>query len=142
MDDAGFGWLKLDYMVDVEMQAITTNAIGVAFDYPEEKMLSKTWLGDGPYRVWRNRLKGEIFGVWETAYNTTETGYKDWLYPEFAGYFANVRWLKLATTEGTLTMVIPDEETFMRVGTPKFSAGEIVGKDNGGFPSGESGGVA
>ena len=72
-------------------------------------MLEKTWLGDGPYRVWRNRLKGGTLGVWETAYNTTETGYKDWKYPEFAGYFANVRWLKLTTTEGTLTMKIPDE---------------------------------
>jgi hypothetical protein len=119
------GWLRLNYSVNPEAQ---TNIMGVAFDYPEEKMLKKTWLGDGPYRVWRNRLKGPTLGVWETAYNTTETGYKDWVYPEFAGYFANVRWMKLATTEGTLTIIIPDEKTFVRVGTPKFPSAKLAGK--------------
>jgi hypothetical protein len=127
------GWLKLEYSVDPEAQ---TNVVGVAFNYPEEKMLKKTWLGDGPYRVWRNRLKGQTLGVWETAYNTTETGYKDWVYPEFAGYFANVRWMKLATTEGTFTMMIPDEKTFVRVGTPRFPPAKLSGKTWVNFPPG------
>ena len=127
------GWLKLDYAVD---PAVQTNVVGVAFDYPEEKMLKKTWLGDGPYRVWRNRLKGGTLGVWETAFNTTETGYKAWVYPEFAGYFANVRWLKLTTTEGVLTMMIPDENTFVRVGTPKFPGGNLMAKMAMQFPPG------
>jgi hypothetical protein len=122
------GWLKLDYSVDPAAQASATNDIGVSFNYPEEKILKKTWLGDGPYRVWRNRLKGQTLGVWETAYNSTITGYKDWVYPEFAGYFANLRWLKLTTTEGTLTLVIPDEKTFVRVGTPQFPPPKVAGK--------------
>ena len=119
------GWLKLEYSIDPQAQ---TNVVGVAFDYPEEKMLKKTWLGGGPYRVWRNRLKGQPFGVWESAYNATETGFKDWVYPEFAGYFANVRWMKLTTTEGVLTIRIPDEKTFVRVGTPKFPPAKLAGK--------------
>jgi hypothetical protein len=127
------GWLKLDYAADPSAQ---TNGLGVAFDYPEEKMLKKTWFGDGPYRVWRNRLKGQTLGVWETAYNTTETGFKDWVYPEFAGYFANVHWLKLATTEGTLTMMIPDDKTFVRVGTPKFPPANLAGRTIVKFPPG------
>ena len=127
------GWLKLEYAVDPARQ---TNVVGVAFDYPEAKMLGKSWLGDGPYRVWRNRLKGQTFGVWQTAYNTTETGFKDWVYPEFAGYFARVRWLKLATTEGTLIMMIPDENTFVRVGTPSFPPVELAGKTVVNMPSG------
>ena len=127
------GWLKLEYAVDPARQ---TNIVGVAFDYPEAKMLGKTWLGAGPYRVWRNRLKGQTFGVWETAYNTTETGFKDWQYPEFAGYFARVRWLKLATTEGALTMMIPDENTFVRVGTPSFPPLKLAGKTVVNMPSG------
>jgi hypothetical protein len=130
------GWLKLDYSVDPAAQWAATNAIGITFNYPEEKMLKKTWLGDGPYRVWRNRLKGPTLGVWETAYNTTETGFKDWLYPEFAGYFANVRWLKITTTEGTLTLVIPDEKTFVRVGTPRFPEIKLSGKTMINFPPG------
>jgi hypothetical protein len=127
------GWLKLDYSVDPNVQ---TNVPGVAFDFPEEKMLKKTWLGDGPYRVWRNRLKGGTLGVWETAYNTTETGYEDWVYPEFAGYFASVHWLKLATTEGVLTMMIPDGKTFVRVGTPRFPPAKLSGRTRVAFPSG------
>jgi hypothetical protein len=127
------GWLKLEYAVDPARQ---TNVVGAAFDYPEAKMLGKTWLGDGPYRVWRNRLKGQTFGVWATATNTTETGYKDWTYPEFAGFFAKVRWLKLATTEGTLTMMIPDEDTFVRVGTPSFPPLKLAGKTVVNLPPG------
>ncbi len=130
------GWLKLDYSVDPAVQAGTTNDIGVSFNYPEEKMLKKTWLGDGPYRVWRNRLKGQPFGVWETAYNSTITGYRDWMYPEFAGYFADVRWLKLKTTEGTLTLVIPDEKTYLRVGTPQFPPPKVAGKTLVKMPAG------
>src|ERR1039458_3091249 len=122
------GWLKLDYSVDPNVQ---TNVVGVAFDYPEEKILSKTWLGDGPYRVWRNRLKGQTLNVWETAYNKTATGYSDWIYPEFAGYFANVRWMKITTTEGRLTMMIPDEKTFVRVGTPQFPPPKVAGQKPG-----------
>ena len=101
------GWLKLDYSVD---PAADTKLVGVAYDYPEEKMLKKTWPGDGPYSVRRNRLKGQTLGVWETKYNTTETGYTDWIYPEFAGWFANVRWLKLATTENTPRSADPRKE--------------------------------
>jgi hypothetical protein len=119
------GWIKLNYSVDPNAQ---TNVVGVAFDYPEEKMLSKTWLGDGPYRVWRNRLKGQTLNVWETAYNKTATGFSDWIYPEFSGYFANVRWMKIATTEGTLTLMIPDDKTFVRVGTPQFPPPKVAGK--------------
>ncbi|MGA2542897.1 MAG: glycoside hydrolase family 2 TIM barrel-domain containing protein [Verrucomicrobiota bacterium] len=122
------GWLKLEFTNDP--------AVGVVFDYPEEKMLKKTWLGDGPYHVWRNRLKGGTFGVWETAFNTTETGYKDWVYPEFAGYFANVRWLRLTTTEGVITLMIPDENTFVRVGTPEFPPANLAGKTVVKFPPG------
>jgi hypothetical protein len=119
------GWLKLEFAVD---PAVQTNIVGVAFDYPGTNMLKKTWLGDGPYRVWRNRVKGQTFGVWATAANTTETGIKDSVYPEYSGYFANVRWVKLLTTEGTLTMVVPDEKTFVRVGTPEFPPLKLAGK--------------
>ncbi len=127
------GWLKLEYTCDPAAQ---TNLVGVAFNYPEEKMLKKTWLGDGPYHVWRNRLKGGTFGLWETAFNTTETGFKDWVYPEFAGYFAHVRWLRLTTTEGVITLMIPDENTFVRVGTPEFPPEKLAGKTVVKFPPG------
>ncbi|MGC3961082.1 MAG: hypothetical protein QM813_25075 [Verrucomicrobiota bacterium] len=66
----------------------------------------------------------------------TETGNKDWVYPEFSGYFADVGWLKLATTEGIITMMIPDERTFVRVGTPQFPGGNLMAKMAMKFPPG------
>jgi hypothetical protein len=127
------GWLKLDYSVDPADQA---NVIGVAFDYPEDKMVQKTWLGDGPFRVWRNRRIGGTLGVWETAFNKTTTGYNSWVYPEFGGYFSGVRWLRLTTTEGAITLMIPDENKFVRVGTPEFLNARLMAQMATNFPPG------
>ena len=70
---------------------------GVLFDYPEAAVKHKRWLGDGPYRVWKNRLRGVTLNLWENDYNDTLTGWRDWVYPEFKGVFANVHWLELTT---------------------------------------------
>jgi hypothetical protein len=102
----------------------------------------RTWLAVGLRGKKKNsrdqaqKALGGTFGVWETAFNTTETGFKDWVYPEFAGYFANVRWLRLTTTEGVLTLMIPDENTFVRVGTPEFPPEKLAGKTVVKFPPG------
>ena len=47
-----------------------------------------------------------------------------------------MRWLKLATTEGTVTLMIPDETTFVRVGTPHFPGGNLMAKMAMKFPPG------
>ena len=47
---------------------------GITFDYPEEEIQSIRRLGDGPFRVWRNRKKGTTLAVWEDDYNNTITG--------------------------------------------------------------------
>jgi hypothetical protein len=99
-------------------------------------MVSKTWLGNGPYRVWRNRLAGVTLGIWETAANQTATGWQDWVYPEYGGYFSGVRWLRLTTTEGVLTVVIPDEDRFVRVGTPVFPGDGLMANMAMTFPEG------
>jgi len=120
------GWVKLEYAVDPSAQ---TNAAGVAFDYPEEMMVRKTWLGDGPYRVWRNRLKG---ATWASGIRLTTTvaGYKDWVFPEFAGYFANVRWLRLTTTEGAADAHDP-RRTHLRARRHSQSAPAAIGDADG-----------
>ncbi len=43
--------------------------MGVMFDYPEDKVLSKRSVGDGPYRVWQNRLQWPAVGRMENQYN-------------------------------------------------------------------------
>lgn len=77
--------------------------MGVSFDYPETNVVSKSWVGNGPYRVWQNRLQGPQYGYWSNSYNDPIPG-ESWDYPEFKGYFAGVDWMRLHTTEGDITI--------------------------------------
>jgi hypothetical protein len=116
------GWLQCDYTYAADG---TNNFFGVIFDYPENLVKSKRWLGDGPYRVWKNRLAGTTPGVWQNDYNNTITGFRGWIYPEFKGCFSNVRWLQLDTTEGQIT-VVPENVPFVQVLTPEFPPTNLV----------------
>jgi len=117
------GWLRCDYTYAAEG---TNDFFGIVFDYPEKLVKGKRWLGDGPYRVWKNRLAGVTPGVWQNDYNNTITGWRDWIYPEFKGCFANVRWLQLDTTEGQIT-VVPENIPFVQVLTPEFPPEKLAG---------------
>ena len=75
--------------------------MGICFDYPETMMKSKQWVGKGPYRVWQNRQEGPQYGLWQNDYNDPIPG-ESWDYPEFKGYFSNVNWMKLNTSEGAI----------------------------------------
>jgi beta-galactosidase/beta-glucuronidase len=121
----GNGWLDCNYSYTATG---TNNFLGVTFDYPETNVRHKRWLGDGPYRVWKNRMRGTTLGVWENDYNNTITGYKDWVYPEFKGFFSNVHWLQLDTTEGPITVINNSSVPFMQVLTPQFPPANLVGK--------------
>jgi hypothetical protein len=107
---------------------------GVTFDYPEKLVRGKKWLGDGPFRVWKNRCHGVSLNVWENKYNNTITGYSAWEYPEFKGCFSNVRWLQLDTKEGPITIVPDNNETFVQVLTPEFPPDELEGETKVNLP--------
>lgn len=146
------GWIRLDYKVSPPPAPSPEGGspppskpkepvpglgeVGVSFSYPEASMVNKTWLGDGPYRVWKNRTAGPVHGVWQTPWNDTVTGAQGWVYPEFAGYFSNVRWLDLETKEGTLTVVVPDEHSFLRIGTPPQAPAKLLQNTAINFPPG------
>lgn len=98
--------------------------LGVTFDYPEDKVTGQRWLGKGPYRVWKNRLKGVEFDVWYKNYNDAITGHR-WQYPEFKGFHDNVYWATLETKEAPITMVIASDDLFLRVFTPKEPEGDF-----------------
>jgi hypothetical protein len=128
------GWMRLDvvYSPVVERHEI----MGISFSYPEEFIKGIRWMGDGPYRVWKNRMKGNKLGVWEKDYNNTITGQSEYIYPEFKGYHSNMYWLKIISKEQSFTVVTPDEDIFFRVYTPgtpkdpyntapKFPSGDI-----------------
>ena len=117
------GWLKdIDYL-------------GIGFNYPEQKVKSMQWLGRGPYRVWKNRIHGTNFGVWEKEYNNTITGesFNNLIYPEFKGYHAGVNWLRLETTESPIHILVETPNIFVQVFTPDPPA-EIVKENVPPFP--------
>ncbi len=108
--------------------------IGLTFSYPESNVDSVTWLGRGPYRVWRNREKGVQYGLWGKAHNNTVTGQygsaQTPVYPEFKGYHADVQWMCL-TGEHNLRVSTTTKQLYVRLFTPAeprvSSLGEMGG---------------
>jgi hypothetical protein len=92
------GKVSLDYNFTVEGEF---DVLGLRFNLPDEVIKSKRWLGEGPYRVWRNRMEGGQFAVHEVDFNDATPG-EAYAYPEFKGYFHDWRWLTLETTAGRL----------------------------------------
>ncbi len=96
-----------------------TRFVGVNFDLPEEEMQGVEYMGMGPYRVWKNRMKGNRFGVWEKAYNDVATGEVPFEYPEFKGYHANMYWTKFNLKSQSFSVFTDREDVFLRLFTPK-----------------------
>jgi len=96
-----------------------TNFIGLNFSFPENQMKGVEYMGRGPQRVWKNRLKGNQFGVWKKDYNNTETG-EAWVYPEFKGYHSNMYWCKFITKDQPFTVITENEDLFLRLFSAAF----------------------
>lgn len=109
------GTLVLDYTYNFSG---VVDLMGIRFDYPEEKVLSKQWLGDGPYRVWQNRLHGPQYNLWENDYNDPVPG-ESFTYPEFKGYFAHVSWMNIRTREGVISITNHTPDAYVGVYQPR-----------------------
>jgi len=112
--------------------------LGISFSYPEEKVRSMQWLGDGPYRVWKNRIHGVNFNRWEKSYNNTITGesFNNLVYPEFKGYHANMNWVRFETSKSAFTILVETPNLYMQVFTPASPA-ENRGGTVPPFPDGD-----
>ncbi|MBN2274165.1 MAG: glycoside hydrolase family 2 [Bacteroidales bacterium] len=106
------GWVSLEYEYSLEGDYPYA---GISFNYPASNIIGAKWFGKGPVRVWKNRMYGVNYDVWESLYNDTWTGQSPWIYPEFKGYFADVGWLELNTTEGKLLMISKEDDLFVRL---------------------------
>ena len=130
------GWLKLDYVYNPKGEQ---NFAGITFSYPENLVTGAILLANGPYHVWKNRLKGTQFGIFNKQYNNTITG-QTWVYPEFKGYYSNFYAVQILTKELPVTIVSATSDLFLHLFTPgeaKFSSGKGVrGVLNPPFPSG------
>jgi len=116
------GKLTLDYSYNFNA---VVDMMGIKFDYPEDKVQSKRWLGDGPYRVWQNRLQGPVYDIWATDYNDPIPG-ESFTYPEFKGYFAHVSWMNIKTSEGEIGIVNETPETYVGVYEPRDGRDKLL----------------
>src|SRR5664280_486256 len=117
------GWLQMDYQFHPVGKA--ENA-GVTFSYPENLVMGATLMANGPYHVWKNRLKGTTLGVYNKKYNNTVTG-ETWNYPEFKGYYSNFYAVQVQTKELPFTIVSASNDLFLHLFTPtapKFVKGD------------------
>ena len=109
------GDLALDYTYNFSG---VVDLMGIRFDYHEDQVISKRWLGAGPYRVWQNRIHGTQYDVWENDYNDPIPG-ETFTYPEFKGYFGDVSWMNIQTKEGTISLTNETPDTYIGVYQPR-----------------------
>ncbi|MES1223943.1 MAG: glycoside hydrolase family 2 TIM barrel-domain containing protein, partial [Bacteroidota bacterium] len=112
--------------------------MGISFNYPEEKITGMKWMGRGPYRVWKNRLKGQQFGVWQKQYNNSITG-ENWQYPEFKGYHAELYWAVIETKESSFKIYNENDGVFLQMLKPLKPAGAGNNNTSPAFPEGNIG---
>ncbi len=111
------GWVKLD--VEYRPQNYFSDFMGITFSFFEKDVIEIEWMGDGPYRVWKNRMKGNTLNIWEKEYNNTITGERGYIYPEFKGYHSRLYWAKIITGGQPFLVVCNDEDVFLRLFTPE-----------------------
>ncbi|OQP58886.1 glycoside hydrolase family 2 protein [Niastella populi] len=115
---------KLEYGYYVKRE---TEYTGITFTFPENKITGMRWLGRGPYRVWKNRLKGQLLGIWQKDYNNTITG-ESWNYPEFKGWHASLYWVTIQNKEADFTIYAANENVFLQMLQPARPV--AAGNDN------------
>lgn len=113
--------------------------LGISFSYPEKNCSGMRWMGRGPYRVWKNRIPGTNYNIWQKDYNNTITGesYENLIYPEFKGYHANLYWATLESQETPFTVYARNDGIFFRTFTPEEPAGRATSRTMPEFPEGD-----
>ena len=109
------GWWRLDYAYTLHGDY---DYAGLTMDY-EAQVDSATLVCDGPYRSWKNRRRGNLFGLYDKNYNNTVTG-ESWDYPEFKGYYSRFCAVCLHSTTGSLTIVSATDGMFLHLLTPQL----------------------
>lgn len=125
--------LEYDYT-----QSGTANFYGITFNIDESKITGMRWLGDGPYRTWKNRLKGVSTNVWEKSYNNTITG-ETFIYPEFKGYHANLYWAEIQAGNSTFKVYTDKSDLFLQMLKPDKPHTSFIPHVNPPFPEGNLG---
>ncbi len=107
------GDLALDYRYRLDQPAPFH---GITFDLPEKAIRKFSWVGQGPRRVWRSRMRGTHFGSFEIPFKILRPTH-DFDYPHSRGYFAGIHDATIQTTAGNLEVMPGQDDTFLRIGT-------------------------
>ncbi|TDW51740.1 beta galactosidase small subunit [Flavobacterium sp. 270] len=116
------------------------SAFGITFSFPEKDVTGIKWFGRGPYHVWKNRIKGTTYGIWEKAYNNTITGesFENLIYPEFKGYHANLLGANLKAGNSSFKIFSESDNLFLRLFTPDLPKNGFPGSNpQPEFPAGD-----
>jgi len=108
------GWLKMDAAY---WPKDSSDYMGLTFSLPEENVRGVRYMGQGPYRVWKNRLKGGTLNIWDKEYNNTITG-ESYDYPEFKGYYKDFYWAQFILHDNSFTVLCASNDVFLRLMTP------------------------
>ena len=116
------------------MRAVTANSpyqaegeftiAGIDFAYHQYRVKALRYLGQGPYRVWQNRLRGPTLDVWSLPAANAVPG-KSWSYPEFQGYRAGWRWAVLETKDGPLSVINGTDAGYLGIYRPLDGADPV-----------------
>jgi hypothetical protein len=133
----GTDWARLDFEYSPSGEL---DYAGITFNFPEEIVTGARLMANGPFHVWKNRLKGVSFGIHDKKYNNTITG-ESWDYPEFKGYYSNFYGVRIDAGEDHLTVLTPTSDIYLHLFTPgkaKYSARNtgVRGEVNPAFPDG------
>ncbi len=126
------GWLEMTYAY---RQSGSWPLMGITFSFPEKLVQSAQLLANGPYRVWKNRLKGGTFDVWDKKYNNTVTG-ESWEYPEFKGYYSNFYGVRILAEGMPFTILCGTEDIYLHLFTPESPKGARNENTSPQFPKG------
>jgi hypothetical protein len=126
------GWLEMNYAY---RQSGSWPLMGITFSFPEKLVQSAQLMANGPYRVWKNRMKGGTFNVWDKKYNNTVTG-ESWDYPEFKGYYSNFYCIRIQSEGRPFTILCGTEDIYLHLFTPESPKGARNENTSPLFPKG------
>ncbi len=113
------GWLRWTFQYRAAAEPAWQ---GVALGLAREQVQHLTWLGEGPARVWQNRLQGGVLGVWEK--DAASTPVESAAEPKFEGFYPHPYWARLTTPAGNLYLVFATE-LYLGVFAPRFPADAV-----------------
>lgn len=129
------GWVKLEVYYKPEFYDVDFDFMGIDFSFPEHLVEGVQWLGEGPYRVWKNRMHGTTFAIHQKDYNNTITGVSPMIYPEFKGYHSNLYWAKIESKEQSFVIATETQDVFLRLFTPQYPQDVFEARTSPAFPS-------